>query len=109
MGFVYANSTHRTTAQPKKRGAKNYFQGSRLAFLERYCDEYIALCGKSRHQFWHKLFEEWWQRYPWCLPDHEEPPANNPEKMKELASAGLEDMDEKSEVEERLHNMSLFR
>ena len=82
--------------------------GSRLAFLERYCDEYIALCGKSHHQFLHKLFEEWWQRYPWCLPDHKEPPANDPEKMKELVSAGLEDIDEKSEVEERLHNMSLF-
>ena len=104
---MYTNSTHRTTAQPKKWGAKNYFQGSRLAFLERYCDEYIALHSQSHHQFWHKLFEEWWQRYPWHLPDHKEPPANNPEKMKELASAGLEDMDEKSEVEEKLRNVSL--
>lgn len=99
------NSTHRVIAQPLKRGAKTYFTGLRLALLERHCDEYNSLRGKSCHQFWHKLFEEWWRRYPWRLPDQEEPPTDDPQKMIELAHVGL-DKEEKSEVEKKLHTVS---
>ena len=105
------DSTHQVTAQPKKRGAKSYFKGSRFAFLEGYCDEYNSLRGKSRHQFWHGLFEEWWKRYPWRLADHEEPPADNPEKMEELAAPGVdkEERDTKSKVENNLRTVSSSR
>ena len=100
--------THRIIAEPQKRGPKGYFSGTRLAFLTGYCDEYIALRGKDRHQFWSALFSEWWKRYPWRLDDHEEPPTNNREKMKELAYARGEDKDAKSAVEKRLREVCLF-
>ena len=99
------NQTHRIAAQPQKRGAKNYFTGSRLALLERHTDEYIKLRGKSRRPFWHNLFSEWWGKYPWRLPDDEEPPANDTKKMEELAHVG-EDTDAKIEVEARLRAVS---
>lgn len=85
-------------AQPQKRGAKSYYTGSRLAFLEQNREEYVSLRGKSRRQFWHQLYTEWWQRYPWRLPDDEEPPADDPKKMLELSDVGVDD-DLKSKVE----------
>ena len=103
----HKNSTYRIVAQPQKRGAKSYHTGSRLAFLEGYLDEYVALHGKSRHKFWHKLFEAWWPKYPWCLPDVEEPPVGDPEKMQELSEVRV-DADEKAEVEARVRNVSSF-
>ena len=74
-------------------------------FLESHCDEYASLRGRSRREFWHKLFEVWWQRYPWRLPDKEEPPANDPEKMVELSYIGA-DADEKAAVEARVREVS---
>ena len=72
-----------------------------------HCEEYNALRGRDRHQFWFKLFTEWWQRYPWRLEDHEEPPTNNPEKMVELAYVGDEsDVEKKAEVEQRVRDVS---
>lgn len=101
------NSAHVAAAQPQKRGAKNYFKGSRLAFLEGYCNEYNSLRGKNHHQFWHTLFEEWWRRYPWRLPDHEEPPTEDVERMKELAAPGVneEEQHAKSKVEGKLRQV----
>lgn len=94
-------------AQPKKRGAKNYYTGSRLVFLEGYCDAYISLRGKSRHEFWRTLFNDWWQRYPWRLPDNEEPPAGDPGRMAELSYVeGDEDMEAKGLVEARVRKVS---
>ena len=97
------------TVQPKKRGAKNYFTGSRLTFLEGHCDKYISLRGKSRHEFWHALFNDWWQKYPWRLPDNEEPPADDPARMAELSYAGGdEDSEAKVVVEARVRKVSPF-
>jgi hypothetical protein len=95
------------TAQPQKRGAKGYYTGSRLTFLEGYCDQYISLRGKSRHQFWHEFFTAWWEKYPWRLPDHEEPPADDPKKMEALARVGV-DEDAKSDVELKVREVSLL-
>ena len=103
----YRSATHSVSAQPKKRGAKSYYTGSRLAFLEQYCDEYISLRGKCRKLFWHRFFTEWWQKYPWRLQDHEEPPTDDPEKMAELALVG-EDKDLKSKVEEKVRKVRLL-
>ena len=44
-------------------------------------------------------------KYPWRLPDHEEPPADNLRKMEELAYVGEDEM-KKSEVEEKLCEVS---
>jgi hypothetical protein len=98
------NQTHQIAVQPQKRGAKNYFTGSRLALLEHYTNEYIMLHGKSRRPFWHDLFSEWWGKYPWHLPDDKEPPANKT-KMEELAYVG-EDEKAKVKVEARLRTVS---
>ena len=76
--------------------------------MKGYCDEYISLRGKDRHKFWFKLYEEWWTRYPWRLPDHEEPPVNDPKKMEELAYVGEGDEKLKSMVEEKVRDVSLF-
>ena len=70
-----------------------------------YCDEYVSLHGKSHHQFWFKFFNEWWAKYPWRLPDNEEPPTDNLKKMEELAHIGG-DEGLKSIVEEKLHEVS---
>ena len=99
--------TYRIEAQPQKRGAKPYFTGSRHDFLAGYCDEYIALRGKSRRQFWFKLFNEWWKRYPWRLPDNEEPPIDDLKKMDELAYAEEKDKVAKAAAEERLREVGL--
>ena len=93
-------------AKPQKRGVKGYFTGSRLEFLTSYRDEYISLRRRSRHNFWHKFFNAWWEKYPWRLPDHEEPPVDNPEKMEELAYVGNDER-KKGAVEEALRDVSL--
>lgn len=93
--------------EPQKRGAKGHFAGSRHKFLTGYLNEYIALRGKSRIQFWHKLYNAWWEKYPWRLPDSEEPPTDNPERMKELARVETDaDAERKSEVENALRDVS---
>ena len=75
-----------------------------------YCDEYTLLRGKSHHAFWFKLFNEYWVRYPWRLPDHEEPPANDPKKMEELAYVREDEKDQKKKaaVEDALRDVSSF-
>lgn len=94
-------------AHPQKRGKKSYYQGSRLEFLSGYREEYASLRGKSRHQFWLKVFNEWWKRYPWRLQDHEEPPTDNPEMMAELALAvDASALEEKAAVEKRARDVS---
>ena len=105
----HGNPTHRMIAQPQKRGSKGYYKGTRLMFLEGYSDEYVLLRSKSRHSFWHRLFEAWWQTYPWRLPDEEEPPLNDPERMQQLSHVGGdEDMAEKAVVEARVRKVSSF-
>ena len=71
-----------------------------------YCDEYVALRGKSRRQFWFELFNKWWRRYPWRLQDNKEPPTDDPKKMEELARVGPGDEKAKSMVEEKLRDVS---
>lgn len=98
--------THRTLDRPQKRGAKGYYTGSRLAFLESRLDEYISLRGKSRHHFWYELYEAWWEKFPWRLPDKEEPPTDDNAKMKQLAYLGVDDANEKAKVEAQTHEVS---
>jgi hypothetical protein len=95
------------TADPQKRGVKGYFTGSRLEFLDSYRDEYALLRGKNRAKFWHKFYEEWWRTYPWRLPDNEDPPADDPQKMAVLSSVGV-DREKKGEVEKKLQEVSLL-
>ena len=64
------------------------------------------LCGKSRAKFWHKLFEVWWQTYPWRLADEVEPPTDDAEEMEALSRVG-DDAKQKSQVEMRIENVSL--
>ena len=79
----------------------------RLALLELYSDRYIMLHGKSRLQFWHDFYSNWWKRYPWHLPDDEEPPTDDSKKMEELAHVG-ENENAKSKVEKKLRTVSSF-
>ena len=105
----HENPTHRTVVQPKKRGPKGYYKGSRLTLLESYCDEYVLLRNKSHHHFWHKLFEAWWQKYPWCLLNEEEPPLDDPTRMQALSYVwGDEDLEEKAVVAARVRKVSSF-
>jgi hypothetical protein len=98
------------TAQPKKRGSKGYFVGSRLEFLNRYRDEYISLRRKNRSKFWLKFFDDWWKTYPWRLADDEEPPTGDTEKMETLSQVGgNHDHDLKSSVEKRLREVGILR
>jgi hypothetical protein len=74
--------------------------------LEDYRNEYISLRGKDRHQFWHKFFNAWWQKYPWRLPDDEEPPVEDNAKMQELSHVGT-DGDAKAETEVKAREVSV--
>lgn len=103
----HRNPTYRMTAEPQKRGAKPHYTGSRLTFLEGYLDEYVSLRGKSRRKFWHELFEAWWQKYPWRLPETAEPPTNDLEKMRELSFVGA-DVDAKADTETRGREVRSF-
>ena len=103
----FSHPTYHFQAQPKKRGKKGYYTGSRLEFLTGYCDEYNSLRGKDRHQFWFKLFTEWWKRYPWRLEDNEEPPVNSLEEMIKLAYVGdVGDVERKAHVEQKVRDVS---
>lgn len=76
--------------------------------MNSHVDEYVALRGKSRLQFWFELYREWWQRYPWRLPDDVEPPTDDLEKMAELASVKKDEEGKKYEVEEALRKVSFL-
>ena len=71
-------------------------------------DEYVSLRGKCRVKFWFELFQAWWQKYPWRLPDNVEPPSDDPGKMMELARTGSGDEEEKRKVEEKLRSVSFL-
>ena len=94
------------TANPEKRGAKGHFSGSRLDFLNGYCDQYNSLRGKNRARFWLNFFDEWWKTYPWRLADNEEPP-NDDAKMQALSEVGTEKA-LKKDVETKLKVVSLL-
>lgn len=104
---MFSHHSPSAIADPQKRGAKGYFSGSRLEFLGEYRDEYISLCHKSRAKFWHRFYKSWWETYPWCLPDNEEPPTGDAEKMKELSNVGA-DKKLKREVEDTLRAVGLL-
>ena len=79
---------------------KPYYTGSRQKLLEEFLEQYIALKGQNRNKFWFDFFSQWWKKFPWRLDDKDEPPVDNTEKMKELASAKTDDeRDEKGKVE----------
>lgn len=103
-----SGSTRRITAQ-QKRGVKGYFVGSRLEFLNSRLSEYVSLRGKCRNRFWGALYEAWWQKYPWRLPDDVEPPSNDPGRMMELARTGSGDVEEKKKVEIKLRKVGFLR
>lgn len=86
----------------QRRGPKGHFQGSRKEFLEGYLPEYVATKKGNRHNFWHKLYSDWWLRYPWKLADDEEPPKDDPEEMTRLGSVGSGESAAKGVVEKRL-------
>ena len=102
---VHKSQTHQV-AESQQRGAKGYFTGSRLEFLNSYCDEYVSLSRKNRHQFWLDLFSTWWEKYPWHLEDHKEP-LTDLKKMEELVHVGP-DTELKRAVEDKLRAVSLL-
>lgn len=56
--------------------------------------------GQNRNKFWFEFFSQWWEKFPWKLDDKEEPPVNDSNKMKELASAQTDgEREEKKKVE----------
>ena len=93
----------------EKRGVKSYFVSSQEEFLNGYLDQYVAMRGKDRSQFWFEVFVAWWAKYPWRLPDDTEPPSNDPDKMAELAYTEDEDKKEKAQVEKALCKVSFNR
>ena len=94
--------THAESEAPSRRGPKGYFQGSRKDFLEGWLPEYTAAKKGCRQNFWYDFWSAWWQHYPWRLDDGEEPPKDNPEKMRRLASIASGEEKIKKEVEQKL-------
>ena len=95
----------------EKRGPKGHFQGSRKEYLGSQLPFYTATKKGNRQIFWHNFWSGWWEHFPWKLPDDKEPPVDNPKKMGELASAGLDEKKFKSEVEAHLsdvHQILIF-
>lgn len=86
---------------PKQRGPKGYFHGSRKDFLETQLPAYLATKKGSRQNFWHGFWSAWWEHFPWKLGDDDEPPAN-PDEMERLALVGAGEEDLKKAVEEKL-------
>lgn len=86
----------------QRRGRKSYFQGSRKEFLESRVAAYNSLKKGNRKNFWHELYSAWWERFPWKLPDNEEPPTDNPAKMVQLGSVAPGEEVVKRQVEENL-------
>jgi hypothetical protein len=84
-----------------QRGPKGYFLGSRKVFLESRLVVYMAAKKGARQDFWHEFWTAWWERYPWRLPDDQEPPTD-PKEMEKLASVEHGEDELKKEVEERL-------
>ena len=87
------------------RGPKGYFKGSRKQHLKTLMPKYRALKKGNREKFWHSLFSGWWQRYPWSLGDVEEPPTDDPEKMRQLASVAPGEEALKAEVERQTYDV----
>ena len=85
-----------------KCGPRGRFLGSRLELLDSHIPEYTSLKKGTRHSFWHRLYNTWWQRYPWKLDDDKEPPKDDPDKMAQLASVAPGEESLKKEVEKRL-------
>ncbi|KAF9777748.1 hypothetical protein BJ322DRAFT_1025590 [Thelephora terrestris] len=87
---------------PQRCGPKGYFQGSRKDYLKSHLQEYVASKKGSCHNFWHKLYRGWWERFLWKLNDNEEPPTNNPAQMATLAGVEPGEEAKKEEVEKNL-------
>lgn len=104
LAYLETRMTHQSGAENpvQRRGRKNYFQGSRIEYLKSHIPEYRSHKKGNRERFWSALFSGWWQRYPWGLDDHEEPPTDDPEKMRRLASVTPDEVALKAEVERRL-------
>ena len=68
----------------------------------------MACKAGGRQKFWHALYSEWWERYPWRLEDDQEPPTNNPEEMVSLALVGPGDDSKKALVEKTLSEVLSF-
>ena len=58
-----------------------------------------------RQNFWYGFWAAWWQRYPWKLEDDQEPPKEDPEKMRRLASVAPGEEQDKKEVEQKLREV----
>ena len=95
-------------SKTQRRGPKGYFQGSRKVFLEGRIAAYLASKRGNRQGFWHELYRDWWERYPWKLNDEQEPPTDDPGEMAELASVEPGDEPTKAQVEERLTGVRQF-
>ncbi|KAJ7600439.1 hypothetical protein C8J56DRAFT_1038065 [Mycena floridula] len=54
-------SSTQVVVGPRKRGNKGNFSGEKLAFLEKWSDEFRAATKKG--PFWHKFFEAWGQTF----------------------------------------------
>lgn len=87
---------------PKQRGPKGYFRGSRKTFLESQLTAYMAVKKGGCQILWHALWSAWWERFPWKLSDDDEPPTGDPDEMARLVSVELGEEDRKKAVEERL-------
>jgi len=75
-------------------------------YLESYLPEYRATKKGSRRSFWHRLYASWWARFPWRLNDDEEPPTGDLDGMARLGAIAPGEQEEKSGVEQRVHDVS---
>jgi hypothetical protein len=89
----------------KRRGPKGYFRDSQLAYLESNLPAYNATTKGNRHNFWHKFYTGWWQRFPWKLGDGDEPPTDGLSAMAGLGSVAPGEQELKGEVEQRLNEV----
>ncbi|KAJ7355974.1 hypothetical protein DFH08DRAFT_803898 [Mycena albidolilacea] len=78
------NSDNDAQPQQKKRGSSSDFAGQRLVFLTSKIPEYVGASKKKGTKlakteglrvFWPKVFQAYWDKFPWDLPLTEEPDA----------------------------------
>jgi hypothetical protein len=93
----------------KKWGNQGYYHGVRLEFLQEKALEFTALPARDYPQFWPSLYASWWEQFPWCLRDNEDPP-KDAEGLQELgaAPADEEEAARKSKVEEETKKARIY-
>lgn len=91
-----------------KPGNRSTFHGGRAEFLRSHLPVFVDLKGKSRkaqNKFWHAVFAEYWQKWPWEVPLDKEPDEGD---WSSLDTSIPEVLELKGEVIKKTQNVSQY-